>query len=63
MLHYVLTKYDLLFDVTLGTWETKPMDIKLHPGAKPYYDKPYLVPRAQKAVFGKEVERMCQLGY
>ena len=35
MLHAILTKYEFLFDGTLGTWKTKPVDIELHPGEKP----------------------------
>ena len=40
MLRDVLTKYDFLFDGTLGTCKTKPEDIEIHPGAKPYHSKP-----------------------
>ena len=40
MLHDLLTKYELLFDGTPGTWEMKPVDIELKPGAKPYHAKP-----------------------
>ena len=40
----------LLFNGNLGTWKTRPVDIELHPGAKPYHYKPYLVPRAHEAV-------------
>ena len=62
MLYDALTKYESLFDGTLGTWKTIPVDVELHPGAKPYHDKPYPVPRSHEAVLCKEVERLCQLG-
>ena len=62
MLYYVLTKYELLFDKTLGTCKTKPVDIELQTGAKPYHSKPYMVPQSHEAVFCKEVEWLCQLG-
>ena len=62
MLRDVPTKYEFLFNVTLGTWELKPVYIELQPGAKPYHAKPYPVPRAHEAVFCKEVERLCQIG-
>ena len=32
MTYSVLTKYELLFDRTLGIWKIKPVDIELHPG-------------------------------
>ena len=62
MLRDVLNKCDFLFNGTLGTWKTRSVNIELHPGAKPYHYKPYPVTRAHKAVFCKEVERLCQLG-
>ena len=37
MLNDVLNKYEFLFSGTLGTFKTKPVDIKIHPGAKPYH--------------------------
>ena len=49
-------------DRTLVTWKTKPVDIELHPGAKPYRAKPYPVPRAHESVFRKEVELLFQIG-
>ena len=51
MLRDVLKIYELLFDGTLGTWKTKPVDIELQPGAKPYHAKLYPVPRSHEAVF------------
>ena len=48
MLRDLLTKYEFLFDGTLGTWKTKPVDIEIQLGAKPYYTKPYLVPGPQE---------------
>ena len=55
MLYNVLTEYELLFGGTLGTCKTKPVDIGLQPGAKPYDSEPYLVHQLHKAVFRKEV--------
>ena len=62
MLYDVLTKYVLLFYGTLRTCETKPVDIELQAGAKPYNSMPYPVPRAHEAIFRKEVECLCQIG-
>ena len=61
MLRDLITKYEFLFDGTLGTWKTKPVDIGLQSGAKPYHAKPYSVPRAHGDVLRKEVEQLCQL--
>ena len=62
MLNDILTKYEFLFDITLGIWKTKPVYIELHQGAKPYHSSSYPVPRAHEAIFRKEVEKLCQLG-
>ena len=59
MLYTVLSKCELIFDGTLGTWKTNPVDIELHTGAKTYYSKQYLVPHAQEGIFKKEVEGLC----
>ena len=53
MLRDVLNKYELLFNGTLGTWKTRPVDINLQPGAKTYHAKPYPVPNAHEAVLCK----------
>ena len=63
MLRDVLNKYEFLFVGNLGTWKTKHIDIELQPGAKPHHAKPYPVPQAHEAIFRKEVERLCQLGF
>ena len=55
MLHNVLSKYEFLFNGTLGTCKTIPLDIKLQPDAKPYHTKPYPASGAQESVFKKEV--------
>ena len=33
----VLTKYQDLFDGSLGTWKTDPIELELRPDAKPYH--------------------------
>ena len=53
MLHNLLSKYDLLFDRTMGNWKTKPVYIQLQPYAKQYHAKPHSVPRAHEGVFEK----------
>ena len=44
MLCDVLNRYELLFNGTIGIWNTKPVYIELQPGEKPYHAKPYPVP-------------------
>ena len=58
MLCDVINKYELLFNGTIGIWKTRPVDIELQLGEKPYNAKPYPVTRAHKSVFRKEVERL-----
>ena len=53
MLRDVLKIYEFLFEKTIGTWKTKPVDIELQPGKKLYRAKPYLVPRAHEDVLRK----------
>ena len=62
ILRELLTKYEFHFEWTIGIWKTKPEDIEIQLGSKPYHYKSYPVPRSNKAVFRKEVERLCQLG-
>ena len=40
MLNDVLTKYEFLFNGTLGNCKMKPVYIELHPGYKPYCPMP-----------------------
>ena len=59
----LLKKYEVLFDGTLGTWETEPVDLELkEPNAKPYHAKPYPVPFSQEKQLKEEIERLCQYG-
>eukprot|EP00957_Ditylum_brightwellii_P008058 611250-Ditylum_brightwellii.AAC.1 len=43
-------KHEELFDGTLGTWKNFQYDIKLQEGVKPYHGRPYMVPKAYKAM-------------
>jgi hypothetical protein len=57
----LLTKYELLFDGTLGDWKTKPA-FQLKEGVSPYHGQAFPVPKVHKETIIKEVERLCQLG-
>jgi hypothetical protein len=49
MLQPLLTAYKPLFDGTLGSWNTDPIDIELKElNTKPYHVKPYPVPYSQE---------------
>jgi hypothetical protein len=58
----LLTKYELLFDGTLGGWKTKPVSFQLKKGVSPYHSQASPVPKVHKETIIKEVERLCQLG-
>jgi hypothetical protein len=58
----LLTKYESLFDGTLGDWKTKPVSFQLKEGVSPYHGQAFPVPKVYKETIKKEVERLCQLG-
>ena len=49
----MLRKFEDLFDGTLGTWNTTPVDLELKDNAKPVCSRPYSVPRVHEAMFMK----------
>ncbi len=61
-LYLLLKKYESLFDGTLGTWKTDPIDIELKEGAKPYHAKPWPVPHIHLATLKLEIDRLIELG-
>ena len=58
----LLSKYEVLFDGTLGDWDTPPVKFELKPDAKPWHGKAYPVPQVPLAVFKKEIKRLCRIG-
>ncbi len=44
----LFTKYQDLFDGTLGDWNTEPVSFDLKDGAKPHHGRAYPVPHAHK---------------
>ncbi len=58
----LLTKYESLFDGTLGDWKTKPVSFQLKEGVSPYHGRAFPVPKVHNETIKKEVERLCQLG-
>jgi hypothetical protein len=62
-LHSLLKKFEHLFDGTVGTWKTDPVELYLKdPNSKPYHAKPYPVPHSQEQKLKDEVERFCKQG-
>jgi hypothetical protein len=59
----LLQKFENLFDGTLGTWKTDPVDLELvNPNVKPYHAKPYPVPYSQEKRLKEELNRLCSYG-
>jgi glutamyl/glutaminyl-tRNA synthetase len=57
----LLQKYEALFDGTVGTWNTEPVDILLKdPNCTPYHAKSYSVPHSQEQKLREEVDRLCK---
>ena len=59
----LLQRYEQLFDGTVGTWNTDPVDLTLKdPSCKPYHAKAYPVPHSQEQKLKEEVARLCKQG-
>ena len=58
----LLLEYEILFDGTLGDWCTKPVGMKLKPGAKAYHGRPFPIPNIHLQVLKREVKRLVELG-
>jgi transposase InsO family protein/exonuclease VII small subunit len=59
----LLSKFAPLFDGTLGTWKTDPIELELKdPNEKPYHAKPYPIPHSQEKKLREEVERLVKYG-
>ena len=58
----LLTKFEDLFDGTLGDWDTKPVTIQLKEGSRPYHGRPFPTPKIHGNTLRKEVDRVCKLG-
>jgi hypothetical protein len=58
----LLTKFEDLFDGTLGKWKNTKYDIELKEGAKPYHSRPYSIPKAYEQQLRVEVERLVKIG-
>ena len=57
-----MSKYEHLFDGTLGTWRKEPYNIALKEGAKPYHSRPFPVPKIHEHTPKVELDRLVKLG-
>jgi hypothetical protein len=59
----LLQKYKDLFDGSLGTWKTDPIQLELKdPNVEPYHAKTYPVPHSQEKRLKDEIRRLCKYG-
>ena len=59
----VLQKFEPLFDGTLGSWKTSPVELELKdPNCKPHHAKPCPVPQSQERKLKEETERLVNFG-
>ena len=61
MLLQLLTKYEHLFDGTLGKRTGTKVELELNEGATPYHARAFPIPKIHLATLKLEVERLCQL--
>ena len=58
----LLTKFSPLFDGSLGTWKTEPVNLELKPEVKPYHARPFPVPYSQEKKLKEEINRLLEYG-
>jgi hypothetical protein len=59
----LLQKFEELFDGSLGTWKTDPINLELKdPNVKPFHAKPYPVPYSQEKRLKDEINRLSSYG-
>ena len=58
----LLSKYAILFDGTLGEWNTTPVNLVLKAGSEAFQLKPFDVPRIHLDTLKKEIKRLCRIG-
>jgi hypothetical protein len=61
-LRSVLLEFSDLFKGECGKYNGDPIDLELIPGAKPFYGKPFSIPKAYEKVAKNEIKRLEQLG-
>ncbi len=61
-LHQFLSKYEDLFDGTLGHWKNSEYEIELKENVKPHHSCAYSIPKIHECTLCYEVERLVQVG-
>jgi len=61
-LFILLKKYEILFDGTLGEWDTTPVSLEIKPGERPFHGKAYPIPHVYEQTLKKEVQRLIDIG-
>jgi hypothetical protein len=61
-LHQFLTKYEDLFDGSLGKWNMGAYDIELRPDVTPYHARAFPIPQVHTGTLKIKVERLCKVG-
>lgn len=61
-LFQLLSRYEEVFDGTLGSWKDTEYNIELKPDAEPYHARAFPIPRVHLETLKTEVERLCKLG-
>ena len=56
-------KVEDLFDGTLVTWNTKPVDLEIKDDVRPVCSCPYPLPWVNEDMFRKEVSRLVSIGF
>jgi hypothetical protein len=58
----MLQNYLPLFQGTEGSYKGEPIQLELLPGSKPYFSKPYSIPKAYEEVMKGEIEHLERIG-
>jgi hypothetical protein len=58
----LLTKFEDLFDGTLGKWNEEPVKLELKEDATPYHAQPFPIPRCHAETLKMEVDRLVEIG-
>ncbi len=58
----MLQQYSPLFQGTQGSFNGEPIKLELIPGSKPYFGKPYSIPKAYVEVTKHEIDRLENIG-
>ena len=61
-LEQLFSKFENLFDGTLGKWHGGDYDIELKPDVKPYHAKPFPIPRIHERTLRVEVDSFVAVG-